>query len=542
MFRVCRAIASSAVVLCLFAAQAAAQAANTGTIAGAVRDTTGGVLPGVTVEAASPALIEKVRTVVTDDQGQYKILDLRPGTYSVTFSLSGFSTVRRDGIELTTGFTANVNAEMRVGSLEETITVSGASPVVDTQNVRNQSVLSREVLEVVPASHSTQGYAALTLGVNILSTQQDVGGNRGESVTASQIHGNRSTDASRTLDGMGINTMLGTGGGVNYYYKINDIMAQEVTITTDGQSAEYETGGMVTNIVPKDGGNRFALYSNFSVLEQGPPEQQLHRRPAGTGPSHTAGGEAGLRRGRRHRRTHQARQAVVLRGQSRLGRPAGAGGAVLQPDEQHAVLHAGSRPAGIPRQLGARFERPPDLADQPQAEAQFFPVVAAELHVLAHGNGRGPQLRPRGIHRVPLRPDRHAAGHLELHADEPAAVRGRRGLSAPDDRQHEDPGYAARRHQRPRARVGHHLRGVDGDDHELDGIRRPEPEQPRQDAVRHVLRHRVPRGEGRHDDDVGRLQRLRDVRLPVQRTPSATRSPPPCGSTPFRTSARAGCG
>jgi len=103
------------------------------------------VLPGVTVEAASPALIEKVRTAVTDDQGQYKIVDLRPGSYTVTFTLVGFSTVKREGIELTTGFTATANAELRVGSLQETITVTGASPVVDTQNVRQQNVLTREV-------------------------------------------------------------------------------------------------------------------------------------------------------------------------------------------------------------------------------------------------------------------------------------------------------------------------------------------------------------------------------------------------------------
>src|SRR5713226_2886111 len=115
---------------------ARAQSSTTGAIAGVVKDTTGAVLPGVTVEAASPALIEKVRTVVTDGQGQYKIVELRPGPYTVTFSLPGFSTVKREGIELTTGFTAVTDAVLRVGSVEETVTVSGASPVVDTQNVR----------------------------------------------------------------------------------------------------------------------------------------------------------------------------------------------------------------------------------------------------------------------------------------------------------------------------------------------------------------------------------------------------------------------
>src|SRR5713226_3116227 len=105
------------------------------TIAGAVKDTSGAVLPGVTVEASSPALIEKTRTVVTDGSGQYSIVNLRPGVYVVTFTLTGFSTAKREGIELTADFTAPVNIQMRVGALEETITVTGQSPVVDTRNV-----------------------------------------------------------------------------------------------------------------------------------------------------------------------------------------------------------------------------------------------------------------------------------------------------------------------------------------------------------------------------------------------------------------------
>src|SRR5262245_59157914 len=127
----------SAAILCFLglSAIASAQSATTGAIAGVVKDATGAVLPGVTVEAASPALIEKSRSVVTDAQGNYKIVDLRPGTYSVTFTLVGFGTVKREGIELTTGFTATANAEMKVGGLQETVTVTGASPVVDIQNV-----------------------------------------------------------------------------------------------------------------------------------------------------------------------------------------------------------------------------------------------------------------------------------------------------------------------------------------------------------------------------------------------------------------------
>src|SRR6266851_4275212 len=137
-------------VMLLVPAAARAQSTTTGAVAGVARDTTGAVLPGVTVEASSPALIEKVRAATTDSQGNYKIVDLRPGTYSVTFTLPGFATVKRDGLELTTGFTATANADLRVGALEETVTVTSASPVVDIQNVRAQTVLSRQVLDALP--------------------------------------------------------------------------------------------------------------------------------------------------------------------------------------------------------------------------------------------------------------------------------------------------------------------------------------------------------------------------------------------------------
>jgi hypothetical protein len=140
------------------------QSGATGAIAGAVKDATGAVMPGVTVEASSPALIERVRSVTTDEKGEYKIVDLRPGSYTVTFTLAGFSSVKREGLELNTGVTLPISVELKVGSLEETITVSGASPVVDVQNVRTQNVLTREVLDAVPTARNFQAFAALTLG------------------------------------------------------------------------------------------------------------------------------------------------------------------------------------------------------------------------------------------------------------------------------------------------------------------------------------------------------------------------------------------
>ena len=155
-----RSVTSLFVVLLLPAA-AFAQ----GTITGVVRDASGAVLPGVTVEAASPVLIEKVRSVLTDSTGQYRIVDLRPGTYAVTFTLPGFTTVKRDGIELTGDFVASVNADLRVGSLEETVTVTGESPIVDVQSARVQTVLDRDVLTAIPSSRGANGIQALIPGL-----------------------------------------------------------------------------------------------------------------------------------------------------------------------------------------------------------------------------------------------------------------------------------------------------------------------------------------------------------------------------------------
>src|SRR5215210_7375188 len=162
---------SSAVVvgLLLLPAAAFAQAA----ITGVVRDTSGAVLPGVTVEAASPVLIEKVRSVVSDDTGQYRIVDLRPGTYSVTFSLPGFSTVRREGIELSGTFVATVNGDLKVGALEETITVTGETPIVDVQSAKIQQTVSKDILAAIPTSRNTNGLQSLIPG---MSTNTDSGG------------------------------------------------------------------------------------------------------------------------------------------------------------------------------------------------------------------------------------------------------------------------------------------------------------------------------------------------------------------------------
>src|SRR5438552_6736364 len=156
---------SSAFLLVLLLLPSSASAQFAGAITGVVKDASGGVLPGVTVEAASPALIEKVRSVVTDATGQYRIVDLRPGTYSVTFTLPGFSTVKREGIEITGTFVATVNGDLKVGALEETITITGETPVVDVQSVRVQQTLSKDVLAAIPSSRSGDGIQSLIPGM-----------------------------------------------------------------------------------------------------------------------------------------------------------------------------------------------------------------------------------------------------------------------------------------------------------------------------------------------------------------------------------------
>lgn len=234
-----------------------AQAAS---IAGIVKDTSGGVMPGVTVEAASPALIEKVKTVVTDDRGAYRLVDLRPGTYTVTFSLTGFSGFTREGVTLAAGFTAPVDAVLKVGGLEESVTVSGSSPIVDVQNVKTQNNLTREVLDVLPTSQTVSSFSSLTLGsvASGVASGSDVGGNQGEQGMVS-IHYAPTQDMKYALDGMNTNNSMGTNGGIfKAGQNMNQLAVSEVQVTYNGASAEIETAGANFNFVTKDGGNRYS--------------------------------------------------------------------------------------------------------------------------------------------------------------------------------------------------------------------------------------------------------------------------------------------
>jgi hypothetical protein len=247
-----------ALLLLVLPAAAQAQASITGT----VKDASGAVLPGVTVDASSPALTERSRSVVTDSSGQYRIVELRPGTYTVTFSLSGFSTLKREGVELTGTFTATINAELKVGGVAETVTVTGESPVVDVQNAVEQRVMSKEIVDAIPVGRSHQGLAVLLPGLStstgINAQTQDVGGtNDLRLANAFTIHGGRTSDANIMQDGMQVRNI---GSFANLTNMFPDMGAtQEMTIDYAAGTADTPTAGVRINYVPREGGNLFKL-------------------------------------------------------------------------------------------------------------------------------------------------------------------------------------------------------------------------------------------------------------------------------------------
>ena len=220
-------------------------------ITGVVKDASGAILPGVTVEAASPVLIEKVRSVVSDNTGQYRIVDLRPGTYSVTFSLTGFSTVKREGIELSGTFVASINADLKVGSLQETITVTGETPIVDVQSAKVQSIVGKDIIAAIPSSRNATGIQSLIPG---MATNGDSGGiNGGTGGGAGSMHGGRPSDSRTLTDGLN----MGWAGANSNAAVVNVAGAQEVVTSTSGGLGDAETAGVVFNVIPRDGGNKF---------------------------------------------------------------------------------------------------------------------------------------------------------------------------------------------------------------------------------------------------------------------------------------------
>jgi hypothetical protein len=231
-----------------------AHAQTLGTLAGSVKDASGAVLPGVTVEAASPALIEKVRTGVTDGTGLYRLVNLPPGTYTVSFTLTGFNVVRREDVVVAAGVTVTIDADMRVGAVEETITVTGESPVVDLQSASQTRTVTAEVFKEIPSSGSWIQMASLVPAVR--ASIQDVGGVLGDQ-TGAQIsaHGSRPDDGVSMIDGLRIGNMYISSNLTNM--SLSPLLFDEVNVQLSGQVAETGTNGVIMNAIPKSGGNSF---------------------------------------------------------------------------------------------------------------------------------------------------------------------------------------------------------------------------------------------------------------------------------------------
>jgi hypothetical protein len=241
----------AAALIVLLPAPASAQIGSA--IAGVVRDASGGVLPGVTVEAASPALIEGSRTTVTDGGGQYQITDLRPGEYTVTFTLAGFRSVRREAIRLSAAFTATINVDLQVGAIEESLTVTGESPLVDVRNSVSQSVMNREALDTIPTGRDPFSVGQLIPGVT--TNTPDVGGTQIMQQPTLQVHGSAAQDDVFMVDNVQVQHM-GFGGNQTGFY-FNDGLMEEISYQTSSLPAEAPVGGVQINMIPRAGGNSF---------------------------------------------------------------------------------------------------------------------------------------------------------------------------------------------------------------------------------------------------------------------------------------------
>jgi hypothetical protein len=236
-------------------------------ITGTVKDASGAVLPGVTVEAASPVLIQKVRTAVTDGNGVYRITELLPGTYAVTFSLQGFTTTKSEGIELTGSFVRTLNVDLKVGNVAETITVSGEAPTVDIQSTTRQTVVNSEVMTALPTGRNMFNLGVLIPGITLTTgglANQDVGGALGPNTLALGIHGGQTQDQRLTMNGVSLSTMIGGGWGGGTIP--NTAGVSEILFDTSAVDASLSTGGVRINFIAKEGGNRYSgtVFANFA--------------------------------------------------------------------------------------------------------------------------------------------------------------------------------------------------------------------------------------------------------------------------------------
>ena len=244
-----------ALLCCMtFILAAISASAQTGSsIVGVVTDSSGAVIPGAAVVVSGPALIGAPRQTTTDSGGRYRIVDLRPGTYTVTFTSSGFSTLKRENIELTATFTATVDGAMKLGQTQQEVTVTAAAPLVDVENSTTESVIERKQLDTIPTGHDIFGVGQLIAGVT--TSTPDVGGTTGMQQATLQVHGSSSNDNVFMVDGMWIQHVGFSGNQTGAYF--NDNLMQNIVYTTSSLPAEAPIGGIQINMVPREGGNEF---------------------------------------------------------------------------------------------------------------------------------------------------------------------------------------------------------------------------------------------------------------------------------------------
>lgn len=235
---------------------------TTGSITGTVTDASGAMLPGVTITISGERLIGGPQNQVSDTTGTYRFDRLVPGSYAVKFELQGFRTVDRPDVRISAGFVATINAKMEVGSVSETITVTGESPTVDVRSNVQQTVMNQEILEGIPTGRDPWSLAKLIPGVQVAT--YDVGGTQSMQQSSMSAHGSSTNDVSYNIDGATVNWPGGGGGATMIYY--DQGMFEEVNYMTSAIPAEMLAGGVSINMVTKDGGNQWKgnLRYNFS--------------------------------------------------------------------------------------------------------------------------------------------------------------------------------------------------------------------------------------------------------------------------------------
>ena len=245
-------------IFLLLTVSALGHAQGLGTISGVAKDASGAVLPGVTVEVASPALIEKSRMAVTNESGQYTIVSLPPGVYSVTFTLPGFSTTRREGIEMLANFTAQVNADMKVGGVTETVEVTAETPLVDVQSAAVARAVTKDIIKDIPTGGTMYQLAAMMVGVTIGggAAVVDVGGASGSPVQSQlSAHGGAAGDEVQMIDGLKVGNMMSNSGRTNQ--TLSPLLFEEIDVQISGHAGDAPSIGVQSNLIPRTGGNSF---------------------------------------------------------------------------------------------------------------------------------------------------------------------------------------------------------------------------------------------------------------------------------------------